>query len=162
MNCELADVQAGFRKGRGTRKQTANICWIIEKAREFQKNIYFCFIDYAKALDCVDNNKLEILQEMGIPHHVTCLLKNLYSGEEATVTTRHGTMDWFKIMKGVHQGWASQVALEGKNLPRNAEEVRDVGSVPGLERSGKGCGDPLHYSCLDSRHGQRSLVGYSP
>ena len=103
-----------------------------------------------------------ILKEMGIPHHVTCLLKNLYSGEEATVTTRHGTMDWFKIMKGVHQGWASQVALEGKNLPRNAEEVRDVGSVPGLERSGKGCGDPLHYSCLDSRHGQRSLVGYSP
>ena len=104
MNQNLTDVQAGFRKGRGTRKQTANICWIIEKAREFQKNIYFCFIDYAKALDCVDNNKLEILQEMGIPHHVTCLLKNLYSGEEATVTTRHGTMDWFKIGKGVFQG----------------------------------------------------------
>ena len=85
MNCELPDVQAGFRKGRGTRDQVANICWIIEKAREFQKDIYFCFIDYGKAFDCVDQSKLwEILQEMGIPHHLTCLLRNLYAGQEAT------------------------------------------------------------------------------
>ena len=102
MNCELLHVQAGFRKGRGTRNQTANIHWIIEKAREFQKNIYFCFIDYAKALDCVDNNKLEILQEMGIPDHSTCLLRNLYAGQEATVRTRHGTTDYLQIGKGVH------------------------------------------------------------
>ena len=92
MNRELPDVQAGFRKGRGTRDQIANICWIIEKAREFQKNIYFCFIGYAKAFDCVDHNKLwKILQEMGIPDHLTCLLRNLYAGQEATVRTGHGT-----------------------------------------------------------------------
>ena len=95
---ELPDVQAGFRKGRGTRDQVANIHWIIEKAREFQKNIYFCFIDYAKAFDCVDHNKLwKILKEMGIPDHLTCLLRNLYAGQEATVRTRHGTTDWFQI-----------------------------------------------------------------
>ena len=105
VNCELPDVQAGFRKGRGTRDQITNICWIIKKAREFQKNIYFCFIDYAKALDHVDPNKLwKILQEMGIPDHLTCLLRNLYAGEEATVRTGHGTTDWFQIGKGVHQG----------------------------------------------------------
>ena len=105
MNRELPDVQAGFRKGRGTRDQTANIRWIIEKAREFQKNIYFCFIDYAKAFDCVDHNKLwTILKEMGIPDHLTSLLRNLYAGQEATVRTRHGT-DWFQIGKGVHQGY---------------------------------------------------------
>ena len=92
-NCELPDVQAGFRKGRGTRDQIANICWIIKKAREFQKNIYFCFIDYAKAFDCVDHNKVEILKEMGIPDHLTCLLRNLYAGQEATVRTGHGTTD---------------------------------------------------------------------
>ena len=104
MNCELLDVQAGFRKGRGTRDQIANICWIIEKAREFQKNIYFFFIDYAKAFDCVDHSKLcKILKKMGIPDHLTCLLRNLYAGQEATVRTRHGTMDWFQIGKGVHQ-----------------------------------------------------------
>ena len=98
-------VQAGFRKGRGTRDQIANICWIIEKAREYQKNTYFCFIDYAKAFDCVDHNKLwKILQEMGIPDHLTCLLRNLYAGQEATVRTGHGTTDWFQIRKGVHQG----------------------------------------------------------
>ena len=92
MNHELSDVQAGFRKGRGTKDQIANICWIIEKAREFQKNI--CFIDYAKAFDCVDHNKLwKILKEMGIPDHLTCLLRNLYAGQEATVRTGHGTMD---------------------------------------------------------------------
>ena len=105
MNCELADVQAGFRKGRGTRDRIANICWIIEKAREFQKNIYFCFIDYAKAFDCVDHNKLwKILQEMGIPDHLTCLLRNLYTGQETTVRTVYGTTDWFQIGKGEHQG----------------------------------------------------------
>ena len=100
MNCELPDVQAGFRKGRGTRDQIANICWIIEKAREFQKSIYFCFIDYAKAFDCVDHNKLQkILQEMGIPHHLTFLLRNLYADQEATFRTGHGTPDWFKKEK---------------------------------------------------------------
>ena len=104
MNRELPDVQAGFSKGRGTRDQIANICWIIKKAREFQKNIYFCFIDYAKAFDCVDHNKLEILQEMGISDHLTCLLRNLYAGQEATVRTGHGTTDWLQIGKGVCQG----------------------------------------------------------
>ena len=105
MNYRLPDVQAGFRKGRGTRDQIANIHWIMEKAREFQKNIYFCFIDYAKAFDCVDHNKLwKILQEMGIPDHLTCLLRNLYAGQEATVRTGRGTTDWFQIGKGVRQG----------------------------------------------------------
>ena len=104
MNHELPDVQAGFRKGRGTRDQIANICWIIEKAREFQKNIYFCFIDYAKAFDCVDHKKLKILKEMGIPDHLTCFLRNLYAAQEATVRTGHGTTDWFQIAKGIHQG----------------------------------------------------------
>ena len=105
MNHELPDIRAGFRKGRGTRDQIANICWIIEKATEFQKNMYFCFIDYAKAFDCVDHNKMwKILQEMGIPDHLTCLLRNLYAGQEATVKMGHGTTDWFQIGKGVHQG----------------------------------------------------------
>ena len=105
MNCELPDVQAGFRKGRGTRDQIANIHWIMEKAREIQKNIYFCFIDYAKAFDCVDHNQLwKILKEMGIPDHLTCLLRNLYAGQEATFRTGHGTTDWFQIGKGVCQG----------------------------------------------------------
>ena len=115
VNRELPDVQAGFRKGRGkkklkkkkrkgrgTRDQIANICWIIKKAIEFQKSIYFCFIDYAKAFDCVDCNKLwEILKEMGIPDHLTCLLRNLFAGQEAIVRTGHGTTDWFQIGKGV-------------------------------------------------------------
>ena len=105
VNCELPDVQAAFRKGRGTRDQIANICWIMEKAREFQKNINFCFIDYAKAFDCVDHNKLlKILKEMGIPDRLTCLLRNLYAGQEATIRTGHGTTDWFQIGKGVQQG----------------------------------------------------------
>ena len=105
MNCELPGVQAGFRKGRGTRDQIANIRRIIKKAEEFQKNIYFCFIDYAKDFDCVDQNKLwKILKEMGIPDHLTCLLRNLYAGREATVRTGHGTTDWFQIGKGVGQG----------------------------------------------------------
>ena len=98
MNHELPDVQAGSRKGRGTRDQIANICWIIEKAKEFQKNIYFCFIDYAKAFDCMDHNKLwKILKEMGIPDHLTCLFEKPYAGQEATVRTGHGTTDWFQI-----------------------------------------------------------------
>ena len=105
MNWELPDVQAEFRKGRENRDQTASIRWIIEKAREFQKNIYFSFIDYTKAFDSVDHNKLwKILQVMGIPDHLTCLWRNLYAGQEATVRTGHGTMDWFQIGKGVHQG----------------------------------------------------------
>ena len=100
VNRELPDVQAGFRKGRGTTNQTGNICWIIEKAREFQKNIYFCFIDYAKAFDYVDHKKLwKILQEMGIPDHLTYLLRNLYAGQEATVRTGEGSTDWFQIEK---------------------------------------------------------------
>ena len=105
MNQELPDVQAVFRKGRETRDQIANICWIIEEAREFQKNIYFCFIEYTKAFDCVDHKKLwKILQEVGIPDHLTCLLRNLYVGQEATVRTGHGTTDWLQIKKRVHQG----------------------------------------------------------
>ena len=105
MNHEIPDVQAGFRKGRGTRDQIANIHWIIEKAREFQKNIYFYFIDYAKAFDCVDHNKLwKILKEMGIPDHLTCLLRKLYAVQEGTVRAGHGTTDWFQIGKGVLQG----------------------------------------------------------
>ena len=105
MNRELPDVQTGFRKGRGTRNQIANICWIIKKAREFQKNIYVCFIDYAKSFDCVDHNKLwKILKVMGIPDHLTCLLRNLYAGQEATFRTGHGTTDWFQIGNGVCQG----------------------------------------------------------
>ena len=105
VNRELPGVQAGFRKGRGTRDQIAKIHWIMEKAREFQKNIYFCFIDYARAFDCVDHNKQwKILKEMGIPDHLTCLLRNLYTGEETTVRTGHGTTEWFQIGKGVRQG----------------------------------------------------------
>ena len=105
MNCELPDVQVGFRKGRGTRDQIANICRVIDKEREFQKVIYICFIDYTKGFDCVDHNKLwKILQEMGIPDHLTCLLRNLYAGQEATVRTGHGTTEWSQIGKGVSQG----------------------------------------------------------
>ena len=101
VHCELPDIQAGFRKGRGTRDQIANIRWIIEKAREFQKNIYFCFIDYAKTFDCVDHNKLwKILKEMGILDHLTCLLRNLHAGQESTARSGHGTIDWFQIGKG--------------------------------------------------------------
>ena len=105
MNHELPDVQAGFRKSRGTRDQIANICWIIKEVREFQKNIYFCFINYAKAFDYVDHNKLwKILKEIGIPDHLTCFLRNLYAGQEATLRTGHGTTDWFQIGKEVCQG----------------------------------------------------------
>ena len=105
MNRELPVVQVRFRKGRGTRDQIANICWIIQKVRELQKDIYFCFIDHAKVFDCVDHNKLwKILKEMGIPDHLTCLLRNLYAGQQTTVRTGHATTDWFQIGKGVHQG----------------------------------------------------------
>ena len=105
VNHKFPDVQAGFRKGRGTRDQIANMPWVIEKAREFQKNIYFCFINYTKAFDCVDHNKLwKILKEMGIPDHLTCLLRNLHAGQEAKVRTGHETTDWFKIGKGIGQG----------------------------------------------------------
>ena len=124
MNCELPDVQAGFRKGRRTRDKIANIRWITEKAREFQKNIYFCFIDYAKAFDCVDHNKLwKILIEMGIPDHLTFLLRNVYAGQEATVRTGHGTTDWFQIGKGVRQGCILSPCLfnlNAKYITRNA------------------------------------------
>ena len=104
--------QAGFRKGRGNRDQIAIIHWIIKKATEFQTNIYFCFIDYTKVVDCVDHNKLwKTLKEMGIPDHLTCLLRNLYAGQEARVRTGHGTMDWFQIGKGVHQGYILSLCL---------------------------------------------------
>ena len=131
VNCELPDVQAGFRKGRGTRVQITNICWIIEKAREFQKNTYFCFIDYTKAFDCVDHSKLwKILMEMGISDHLTCLLRNLYAGQEATVRTGHGTTDWFQIGKGLRQGCILSPCLfnlYANYIMRNAglEEAQD-------------------------------------
>ena len=123
VNCEIPDVQAGFRKGWETRDQIANICWIIEKAREFQKNI--CFTDSAKAFDCVDHNKVwKILKEMGIPDHLTCPLRNLYAGQEATVRTEHGTTDWFQIRKGVCQGCIYSPCLfnlYAEYIMRNAE-----------------------------------------
>ena len=138
MNHELPDVQAGFRKGRGTRDQIANIHSIIKKARKFQKTIYFCFIDYAKAFDCVDHNKLwKILQEMGILDHLTCLLRNLYTGQEATVRTGHGTTDWFQIGKGVHQVCILSPCLYNlytENIMRNAR--LDEAQV-GIKISGK-------------------------
>ena len=126
MNHELPDVQAGFRKGRGTRDEVANICWIIKKAREFQKNIFF--IDYAKGFDCVDDNKLwKILKEMGITDHLICLLRNLYAGQEATVRTGHGTINWFQIGKGVHQGYILSPCLfnlYAEYIMRNADEAQ--------------------------------------
>ena len=124
MNHELPDVQAGFRKGRETRDQIAYIHWIIKKTRESQKNIYFCFTDYAKAFDCVDQNKMwKILKEIGLPDHLTCFLRNLYAGQEATVRTRHGTTDWIQIGKGVHQGCILSPCLFNffaENIMRNA------------------------------------------
>ena len=138
VNHELLDVPAGFRKGRGTRDQIANIWWIIKKAREFQKNIYFCFIDYPKAFDCVYNNKLwKILQETGIPEHLTCLLKNLYAGQEATVRTGHGTIDWFQIGKGGCQGCILSpclFSLYAEYIMRNA--LLDVAQA-GIKISGE-------------------------
>ena len=125
MNRELPDIQAGFREGRGTRDQIANVRWIIEKAREFQQNIYFCFLDYTTAFDCMDHNKLwESLKEMGMPNHLTGLLGNLYAGQEATVRTGHGTTDWFRIRKGVCQGCTLSpclLNLYAEYIMRNAE-----------------------------------------
>ena len=124
MNQEFLDVQAEFKKGRGIRDQIANICWIIEKAREFQKNIYLCFIDYAKAVDCVDHKKLwKALREMVIPDHLTCLLRNLYASQKAPVRTPYGTIDWFKIEKGVQQGCLLSLCLfnlYAEHIMRNA------------------------------------------
>ena len=124
MNCEIPDIQAGFSKGRGTRDQIASICWIIEKEIEYKKNIHFCFIDYAKAFDCVDHIKLwKILKKMGIPDHLTCLLRNLYSDQEARVRTGHETMDWFQNGKGVRQGCVLSPCLFNLNaeyIMRNA------------------------------------------
>ena len=132
------DVQAGFRKGRGTRNQIANICWIIKKARELQKNIYFYLMDYAKAFDCVDHHKLwKVLKEMEIPDHLTCLLRNLYAGQESTVRTKHGTTDWFQIGKGVRQGCIMSPCLfnlHAEHIMRNAE--RDEAQA-GIKISGK-------------------------
>ena len=138
MNRELPDVQARFKKGRRTRDQIANIYWIIKKGREFHENIYFCFIDYAKAFDCVDHNILwKILQDMGIPDHLTCLLRNLYAGQEATVRTGYGTTDWFQIGKGVHQGYTLSPCLfnfYAEYIIRNAglEEIQ-----PGIKTAGR-------------------------
>ena len=138
VNHELPDVQGGFRKGRGSRDQIANICWNVEKAREFQKNIYFCFIDYVKAFGCVDHSKLwKILKEMGIPDQLTCLLRNLYAHQEAAVRTGHGTTDWFQIGKGVPQGCILSSCLfnfYAEYIMRNAglEEAQ-----AGIEISGK-------------------------
>ena len=137
VNCELPDVQVGFRKGRGTSDHIASICWIIKKAKKFQKNIYFCFIDYTKAFDCVDHNKLrKILKEVGIPDHLTCLLRNLYAGQEATVGTGHGTTYWFQIGKGVHQGCILSPCLfnlYAEYIMRNAglEEAQAESRLPG-------------------------------
>ena len=137
VNHELPDVQAGFRKDRGTRDQIANICWIIKKAKELQKSIYFCFIDYAKAFDCVDHKKLwKILQEMEIPDHLTCLLRNLYAGQEATFRTGHGTTDWFQIEKGVCKGCILSSCLfnfYAEYIMRNAglEETQVESRLPG-------------------------------
>ena len=133
VNCELPDVQAGFRKGRGTRDQIANICWIMEKAREFQKNIYFCFIDYAKAFDSVDHKKLwKILKEMGIPAHLTCLLRNLYAGREAKVRTGHGTTDWFQFGKlsSGHRTGKGQFSFQSqrKVMAKNAQTTAQLHS----------------------------------
>ena len=137
MNHELPDVQTGFRKGRGTRDQISIIHWIIEKAKEFQENIYFCLIDYAKAFDCVDHNELwKIMKEMGIPDHLTCLLRNLYAGQEATVRTGHGTTDWFQIGKGVDQGCIlspclfklyAEYIMRNARLEESQAEIKIVG-----------------------------------
>ena len=140
LNRELPDVQAGCSKGRGSRDQIANIHWIIEKATAFQKNIYFYFIDNTKAFDYVDHSKLwKILQEMGIPGHLTCLLRNLYSGQEATVRTGHGTTDWFQIVKGVHQGcilshclfkFYAEYTMRNAGLNEEQTEIKIVSNLP--------------------------------
>ena len=138
MNQELSDVQAGFRKDRGTRDQVANICWSIEKAREFQRNIYFCFIDYAKAFDYVDHNKLwKILKEIGIPDLLACLLRNLYAGQERTVITGHGTVDWFQIGKGVRQGYILSPCLFNLYAEYIMQNARLDESQAGIKVAGR-------------------------
>ena len=136
---ELPDIQTGFRKGRGTRNQIANICWVIEKAREFQKCIYFCFIGYAKVFDCADHNKLwKIMKEMGIPDHQTCLLRNLYAGQKAKVITGHGTTDWFQIGKGVCQGCILSLCLfnlYAEYIMRNARLNEAQAGIKFFERN---------------------------
>ena len=127
VNHELPDAQAGFRKGRGTRDQIPNILWIIEKAREFQKNIYFCFIDYAKAFDYMDLNKLwKILKEIGIPEHLACLLRNLYAGQETTIRTGHGTTDWLQMEKGVGQGCILSPCLFNLRSEEHTSELQSL------------------------------------
>ena len=139
MNQELPDVQAEFRKGRETRDQIANICWLKEKAREFQKNIYFCLIDSAKPFDCMDHNKLwTILKEMGIPDHLTCLLRNLSVGQEATLRTGHETTDWFQIGKGVRQGYIMSPCLfnlYAEYIMRNVALVEAQAGIKNAERN---------------------------
>ena len=187
VNREFPDVQAGFGKGRGTRDQIANICWIIEKAREFQKNIYFCFIDYAKAFDCGDHNKLwKFLQEMGTPDHFTCLLRNLYAGQKATVRMRHGTMECSQIGKGVCQGCIlspclfnlyAEYIMWNAGLDDSQEESRLPGgiSITSDMQMTPPWFDPWVGKILWRRkwqptpvllpgksHGWRSMVGYSP
>ena len=138
MNREFPDVQAGFRKGRGVRDQIANTHWIIEKAREFQKNVYFCFIDYAKAFDCVDHNKLwEILKEKRIPDHLTCLLRNLYAGQESTVRNGHGTIDWYQIRKGVCQSCVLSPCLFSFYAEHIIQNVGLNNSQAGIKKAGR-------------------------
>ena len=146
MNWEIPDVQVGFRKGRGTRDQVANICWIIEKARELQENIYICFIDHVKAFDCVDHYKMwDVLKEMGVPDHLTCLLRNLYAGQEETVRTFHGPNDWFKIRKGV-QLWQSILSPSLFNLYAEyiMQNVRVDKSQAGIKISGRNINNLRH------------------
>ena len=146
MNWEIPDVQVGFRKGRGTRDQVANICWIIEKARELQENIYICFIDHVKAFDCVDHYKMwDVLKEMGVTDHLTCLLRNLYAGQEETVRTFHGTNDWFKIRKGV-QLWQSILSPSLFNLYAEyiMQNVRVDKSQAGIKISGRNINNLRH------------------
>ena len=138
MNCELPDVQAGFRKGRGTRDQIANTHWIIEKARELQKNISICFIDYVKVFDYVDPQQMwKILQEMGIPDHLICLLRNLYAGQEATVRTGHGTMDWFQTGRGARQGYILSPCLFNLNEEYIMQNARLDEAQAGIKIAGK-------------------------
>ena len=163
MNHELPDVQAGFRKGRGTRDQIANIHWVIEKAREFQKNIYFCFSDYVETFDCVDHSKLwKIVKEMGIPDHLTCLLINLYAGQEATVRTGYGTTDWFQIRKGVCQGCIMSPWLFNLNaeyIMRNAglEEAQAGIKISGRNINNLRCSDDTSLMA-DSEDELKSLL----
>ena len=163
VNCEFPDVQARFRKGRGTRDQIANISWIIQKAREFPKNIYFCFIDYAKAFDCVDHHKLwTILQEMGIPDHLTCLLRNLYAVQEATVRTGHGTTDWFQIGKRVRQGCLLSpcwINLYAEDIRRNAglDEAKAGIKIAGRNINNLGYADDTTLT-VESKEELKSLL----